>query len=1254
MRQLKKLYCLIILFIIVSASFLITTFPRVPSSLKLTNQNNLHNSGQTLHTEQWLKNNNFSTQDEWFLTKGDQGDNSTVNGTISGGSANFIVLGDNQTVEISNPLDDGTWQKYRNDLFLYPDISTINSEGIYVTHDYDESVNQSRNYHSAHWRKNVSMGLDMSKYDITYAFLNVTFNASVVADENNNGADGGLEVLGDATAANQFGIGDFINIYVLISDIDFENPYTVALNKTTDLGEDSAGANDNITDSPIYSYGEDVIITALNSAFEKDPTHSNFTLTFGIDVYCEDNWGGDRDIFNYIYIKDYNLTLTYEKKTEEFTSISWNQEGNNITGSNVQISEAKLIFNAKISQLWPTALSPFSEIRILINDNLHSETVRLSALNTTNDLIWPGGIDVTNLILKDVNITLAIQVFIADTFSLGKNITISIDDVFLNISYYETFPDYTTDIDLFLNNLNKTQEKVIQIPINKILNVTIKYTNQSTGLHIPNATVQLGGDFIASLSENSTLKQYSIIFNTSQLTIGIKSLIVEAKKNNYETQSITFFVTVVERATELLIFVDNNQIDDGKTFYSGINEILNVTANFRDNSTKKFLIGANLELLSMNNLTETANYYNITINTNELDQGINVLLIYAQLENYTSQTFQLFIELNERDTEFELYINNLQHFESDTLNVVINEILNITVFFQDSLTQQHLSGANVELLGVNNLTETGSQYNIMINSINLKQGINVLIINAQLENYTSQTFQFFIKLNERDTEFELYVNNIQHFESDTLDVVINEILNISVFFHDNITQQHLSGASVELLGVDNLTETGNYYNITISTNDLEQGINVFIISAYLSNFTSQTFQFFIDLNDRDTTLLLFVNATLTFDGNTIIIKTNETLSVSVFYRDSLTDTHLSGASVELLGVDNLTETVSSYILTITTQNLNPGVTKFTITAQSNNFQSQTIQFNVKVVERATELQLFLNWEIKTSDPVIELPLGSILNITIKFTENQSGLFIRNSLIQLIGESLSINFIENLNYKQHSFILNTTILKIGVNLLTITANATSFQIETTYLRITINKITAVISFASGDPYINIIPGESVKLRIMLNDSDFGAHINNAKVNYRWTYGKGNLTDPDNDGIFEVDLLEIPEGSYTITITASAGDNYNFKSYEITVSAIRPLQEDQSWIVYVLSGGIVGLVSIFSVYQLHFKYPLLVRKIRKLRKKIRKGKKMKPMMISKREETIEIVLQNQTKILDFESENKYPNKIEKPNKKNVMGS
>jgi len=683
---------------------------------------------------------------------------------------------------------------------------------------------------------------------------------------------------------------------------------------------------------------------------------------------------------------------------------------------------------------------------ILINDNLHAETLRLSSLNTTFDIIM---FDVTSLISKGINITLEIQVFIANTFSLGKNITISIDDVFLNISYYNLFPDYTTDIDLFLNNLNKTQDKVIQIPINNILNVTIKYTNQSTELHIPDATVQLEGDFIVSLNENFTLKQYSIIFNTSQLGIGIKTLTIEAKKDNYLTQTIQFFVTVVERATELLLFVDNNQIDDGDTVNTGVNEFLNITANFRDNSTKKFLNGASVELTSMDNLTETAYYYNITINTNELDQGINVLIIHAYLSNYTSQTFQFFIEL-------------------------------------------------------------------------------------------------------------------------------------------------IEGASE---------------------------------------------------------LLLFVNNTPTYNSDTVIVKTDEILNFEVFYRDNLTKAHLSGANVELLSVDNLIESGGSYIITINTNDLNPGTTILTINAQLNNYQSQTIQIYVELFERATELQIFLNNENKTADPVIELPIGSILNITAKYIENQTKRNLNNATLSLIGENLLTSLTENSAREHYSILINTTDLKIGVNLLIITANITNYQIGTIYIRITINKISTIISTISGEPIINIIPGDDVKLQIMLNNSDFGTIIKNATVTFRWTYGQGELTDQDNDGIYEADLLEIPEGSYTVTITASAGDDYDFKSYEITVSAVRVPKEDQTWLIYVLTGGIVGLVSTFSVYQLYFKYPPVVRKIRKLRKSIRKGKKTKPMMISKREDTINIALQNQAKILDLEGEKieeKIPDKIEKISK------
>ena len=64
---------------------------------------------------------------------------------------------------------------------------------------------------------------------------------------------------------------------------------------------------------------------------EKDPDHSNFTITLGIDIYCEDNLGGtEYDTFESLIIKSCNLTFTCVKKIEQFSSLSWNQIGDKI------------------------------------------------------------------------------------------------------------------------------------------------------------------------------------------------------------------------------------------------------------------------------------------------------------------------------------------------------------------------------------------------------------------------------------------------------------------------------------------------------------------------------------------------------------------------------------------------------------------------------------------------------------------------------------------------------------------------------------------------------------------------------------------------------------------------------------------------------------------------------------------------------------------------------------------------------------
>ncbi|MHA2269460.1 MAG: hypothetical protein ACXAB8_16805 [Promethearchaeota archaeon] len=81
----------------------------------------------------------------------------------------------------------------------------------------------------------------------------------------------------------------------------------------------------------------------------------------------------------------------------------------------------------------------YSEIRILINDNKHTETIKLSSATTSFQDGKIDGFDVSNLISDDVN--LSIQVYLADDFILDNNITVSLDDVSLDISYIILEPD---------------------------------------------------------------------------------------------------------------------------------------------------------------------------------------------------------------------------------------------------------------------------------------------------------------------------------------------------------------------------------------------------------------------------------------------------------------------------------------------------------------------------------------------------------------------------------------------------------------------------------------------------------------------------------------------------------------------------------------------------------------------------------------------------------------------------------------------
>ena len=365
------------------------------------------------------------------------GDTRDVNGYIDQNQANFELIGDTREKKIDVPLNDTDWTAYKNpDLPILPDRYEINSSGCHVSHLWHENINQTRNRPSVHWKRTITMPVDMRDYIITSAFLEVEFNATVTVSP----TSGGIERYVSETVSSRFSTGDYAEFYVLISDVDESfPPIQVAYNNTGELGRDSPPLG-SYSDSPMSIIPENVLIDVLTSVFENDGF--NFTITLGIDIYCEDNIPGvDIDTWDSLIIRTFNLTFTYEKKIDQFTTISWEQIGDEITGKNMQITHANLSFKYKADRTWPVTSSPNSELRVLINDNLLLETIKLSTASTSFRPAKEDGFDVTSLILKDVNISLSIQIFLADEFTLDQNITISIDDVYFTIFYIEISRD---------------------------------------------------------------------------------------------------------------------------------------------------------------------------------------------------------------------------------------------------------------------------------------------------------------------------------------------------------------------------------------------------------------------------------------------------------------------------------------------------------------------------------------------------------------------------------------------------------------------------------------------------------------------------------------------------------------------------------------------------------------------------------------------------------------------------------------------
>ncbi|MHA1428450.1 MAG: hypothetical protein ACTSQI_20900, partial [Candidatus Helarchaeota archaeon] len=427
---------LLLIFVIFSSYMLITNMKSqfAPVSEDLQPDIKMIPKGIQSFSAQWMQNPTMSSPIEptWYSTI--EGDLTDIDAMDGQGQGNVTVIGASGIAMYNYDPPSTGWTSSADPEF--PAVPNngygIDVNGMWASHDWNEQTSQLGQVSAIRWKRNVTTPVNMTDYEITSASL--TANCSATVDYN-------IDVAGDTVHGGgggnwQFQVGDYVRYYMKISDLSGTTEYEVAYYKTSTLGSGNPPGTDIMGETLMVTVPETVLIPYLTSVLEGD--HHNFTITVGIFIFSEDNSDTyDRDTYTMLRIDSVNLTFAFEKKILRNSYASWSQKGAALPQGNVVVDAAQLYFKYRLEtgQTWPSAASPNSEIRIQINNITHSETVQLSTANSTYQDGKTGGFDVSSIIPKSTNITLSIQIFLADNFNLPSNITISIDDVYLWINY---------------------------------------------------------------------------------------------------------------------------------------------------------------------------------------------------------------------------------------------------------------------------------------------------------------------------------------------------------------------------------------------------------------------------------------------------------------------------------------------------------------------------------------------------------------------------------------------------------------------------------------------------------------------------------------------------------------------------------------------------------------------------------------------------------------------------------------------------
>jgi len=796
-------------------------------------------------------------------------------------------------------------------------------------------------------------------------------------------------------------------------------------------------------------------------------------------------------------------------------------------------------------------------------------------------------------------------------------------------------PRETNIESILINNGDCTVNKTYNIKSGELLNFKVTFNDlESSGTFIKGAIVSLNKstEIGEIFEENPTY--YNLTLNSIYLGDGTSFINIIAEKANYTSTIILLTINVFERNTEYKVYLDGIDHTANPAITTYTNKFINLTISYKDTITTQFISGATVDVNGSGVskvLGESFSNYTTVLNTTDLSFGINFLTIYARKGGYEPQSITLAIQIVHVNTELTLYLNGVDKTSNPAITRYTNQLINLTVSYKESISKLFISGATVDVngSGVSEvLGESYSNYTIMLDTTDLNFGANFLTIYTRKGGYEPQSITLTIQIIQIETELTLYVNGVDKTSNPAITRYTNQLINLTVSYKESISKLFISGATVDVNGSgvsEVLGESYSNYTIMLDTTDLNFGANFLTIYARIGGYEPQSITLTIQIIQIETELELYLDANSTKYIEVII---GDFINLTVIYKE-FTGSFIDNATIKIVGEGLSADTYltknafyNQYEVSINTLDLNFGINLLTLYAEKPNYEPQTVQITIEITEKETDLHIFLNGLNKTIDRTLSVPIRSLLNVTVKYFDFDTGTGLSGATIQLVGEGLSLYLTENPTSHLYSISINTIQLDIGVRFLTIYAQRANYQSYSALLRIQVDRIRTNITTVSGQTVINRQPGQGYDLEIELIDLDFSLPILNATVTYTWTYGQGTLTDPEDDGIYEGTISNLVEGTFLVTISVYAGDDYEFERFTITLNVVRPTEDVLLFQILTILGigAALGLGGYLFAYQRVLKYPKQVRKIRKYKGKL-KSPKSTGIEIHSREQLIE---------------------------------